>query len=255
MSEPATSPVAMTLEPREAYSEPLQRRTPDGTVNPLLEHAVLGVACATRTLLVCCMRPGWLPGLINERVMPLCDIDSPLVSFIWAELHPDLDFPPVAAINDFVTVLAERLHMTVNDLVLAYVLFEKVIIAQRSTLRSFTVRPLLVAASVLAVKISSDEVITTADCFAALEADFTALDSYHLTDLMTQLLIILGYRIPSGPIYQTYADALFAASNDLTGDSQAAPKMLCDDVCAPESPAGAVGPATAAASSAANAVM
>ena len=45
-------------------------------------------------------------------------------------------------------------------------------------------------------------------------------------ELERQVLVLLDHRIPSGRIYQTYADALFDAANRRTGEGLAAPDML-----------------------------
>ena len=93
-------------------------------------------------------------------------------------------------------------------------------------LQSFALRPLLVATCVLAVKITNDEVTTNTERLSRLGLDFTALTPTHLLELERQVLVLLGHRMPSGQIYQRYADALFGAANMRTGKGLAAPDML-----------------------------
>ena len=88
-------------------------------------------------------------------------------------------------------------------------------------------RPLLVSTCVLAMKIMRDEAVQTSQCARSLDSELTALDPWHLLELERLVLRILGYRIPAGAVYQTYANALFGAANDATlGDGFAVPDML-----------------------------
>ena len=219
-----------------AFSAPTPRLRTPPDLDPLIWHAARGVAHAVHTLLIN-QQQGLLPQpdedelplAIDERFMPLCNVgaplfsvDYPLVSFVWNEI------PPVEVAHDFVCVLAENLT-TVQELVVAYVLFEKAIRSPTTVLASFTVRPLLVACVVLAVKITGDEEVSNAFQASCLRSDFTALTARHLLELERQVLVLVEHHIPTGPIYQTYADALFDAANHATfGEHRAAPEMIDD---------------------------
>ena len=109
-------------------------------------------------------------------------------------------------------LVALTLDMTAADLVVAYVLIERVVLRCASAIRLFTIRPFILTACVLAVKLAHDKAITTRMCYDRLHGVFCALTMQGLTSYESQLLLILDFEIPSGRLYQNFANELFAAA-------------------------------------------
>jgi len=99
--------------------------------------------------------------------------------------------------------------MGVHDVVIAMVLVEALVACQGMLVRSHSVRPIFVAACVLARKLSSDADVTTAECSAAMDDCFTNLSALLLARMEEQLLVLLDWRMPVDPrVYESCARAL-----------------------------------------------
>ena len=78
-------------EPRQARSAPLPKEVfTVSSQGPLLDAAGLGVACALMALMRGWELPGWLPALLNERSVPLCEKFAPIPSFLFTGTHHTL---------------------------------------------------------------------------------------------------------------------------------------------------------------------
>ena len=62
--------------------------------------------------------------------------------------------------HQFVSLLIERLQMTVGELVMAYACVERVLIMHQTTMRVNSVRPMLLGACVIVCKASCDVDVT-----------------------------------------------------------------------------------------------
>ena len=208
-------------------------------------HAVLGVAVAVHAL---------LDGL-SQTAQPLRSFDE--------RIYP-LGGPPlvgsVHALCGYVLLLARVLGADAHQLVVALVLFEGAIRARPGSLRLHSTRPLLLAAVLVALKITLDETLVLSDVTARLEVATPALTPRHLMHLEGALLTVLGcvaasfhnrqnpppsalphpralsnplarWRLPIDSaaehgVYQRYATELFAAADAASSSSVPAPSML-----------------------------
>ena len=91
------------------------------------------------------------------RRFPLCDLGASIPSFEWVELHDDLDIPALATIEQLVRLVVTRLHMEVEELVVAVVCLEAFIRAEPALLKRFSLRPLFLSSCILALKVSRDQ--------------------------------------------------------------------------------------------------
>lgn len=123
-----------------------------------LDAAALGVAMAFSALLDSYTTPGWLPAVIDEHVVPLCGLMAPVPSFCFTT--KDRGILPVRIMHQFVSLLIERLQMTVGELVTAYACVEHVLIMHQTTMRVNSVRPMLLGACVIVSKTSCDADVT-----------------------------------------------------------------------------------------------
>ena len=96
-----------------------------------VEHA--GAACepnprlrsstslAALTLFALLARQGWLPAILDERVVPLTGLKAPLPSFPFVDPNYALQ-PPPGVMRQFVMVLVARFRMSVAEIIVAYAL-------------------------------------------------------------------------------------------------------------------------------------
>ena len=144
---------------RGVFSEPLSSAPPQRfrEISSELRHMARGLACAIRVLIQeYGVIRGHCPRLMNERRYPLCGLGAPMraTSFMWSELIWGLDdVPPEHAVLDVVVLLVSQLRLTLQDLVLAFVIFESCLWKNPLILRRYTFRPLLLSCCAIALKV------------------------------------------------------------------------------------------------------
>ena len=117
--------------------------------------------------------------------------------------------------------------MSHDDLVVAFMIVESCLRANKAILTTFTVRPLLVASCVIARKLLCDRMLTLGWACDALCDVFSGLGVGLLEALELQVLVVLDWRFPMrSATYQTYADALFNVATAEDGTYIAPPVML-----------------------------
>ena len=124
------------------------------------DAAALGVAKALGVLLEDYYRPGWVPAVFNERRAPLCGVGGPMPTWPFAEQNHNLGFPPLGVLRDFVLLLVARLHLSVDETVLAYAILEHALRTEPTIMRCYSIRPMFLGATVLACKLTRDKRIS-----------------------------------------------------------------------------------------------
>lgn len=150
-----------------------------------------------------------VPALWDERIVPLCDLDTPVASFLWDGSLPAGIVPRLADVSELVDTVVDRLRLGARELVVAMVLLEALLARQGPMLQVYSVRPLLVATCILARKLTHDREIATRVCVDAMSDYFTALEPLLGSRIELQLLEHLHWRIPNNPaVYERHALAL-----------------------------------------------
>lgn len=185
--------------------------------------AVLGVSLALSVLLEDYTEPGWLPATVDEQHVPLNSLFAQLPSFCFTEHYRGV--VPICLMRQFVSLLVQRLRMHVGELVMAYALVESVLRNFPTTMRVNSVRPLLLGACFIACKTARDEDLELCQCYESL-CDVLDVDLALLSRIEHQMLELLHWRVPMGPIYQTYANAIFDSASRHLGRTVAAPNVL-----------------------------
>lgn len=120
--------------------------------------------------------------------------------------------------------------MSVEELIVAFVIVESCVRANRAIITTHTVRPLLLASCVLSRKLLCDHMLTLGWVRAQLSDVFTLLDVDLLEVLELQVLLVIKWRFPMrGETYQNYTDALFDAAADHCGRYIPAPLLIQSD--------------------------
>jgi len=137
----------------------------------------------------------------------------------------------VDGLQVFVQYLAQALVMDVQQVVVAFVFVDFfALIASPGSLRPETVRPLLLVASIQALKITLDERTSLSECVTVLGPGMPELTAAHLLHLELTLYKKAGWRLPMDApdrsIYQPYAAALCGAANTAFGTSFPTPAMF-----------------------------
>jgi len=130
--------------------------------------------------------------------------------------------------HQFVRFLVQRLCLNVGELVLAYACVERALVTHRTLMRTYSVRSMLLGACVIACKVSRDHEVKLHDCFGRVRDVLNRLQLKLLARIEHQMLECLHWRLPMGRIYQTYADALFAAASCALGLPLDVPHVLAD---------------------------
>ena len=153
--------------------------------------------------------PNWIPQLIDERQWPLCDAHSPLMSFPW--VTPFVR-PSAREVREYVCLLATRLQMTAGELAMSLALLELLALNHTGIVQPYTLRPLLYATSVVALKLTCDYEIPTRDCYDALKDLFTNTCPRTVARIETQLLVLVDWCVPlDSDVYDVYAADLYNA--------------------------------------------
>ena len=178
-----------------------------------LRKLCAGAAVAVYTLLTHCARPGKTTCIWSERFFPLCSSESPLVSFPWLPIKCAKLVPRTVLIKEYLCTLAQRLGMVESDLIVAYMLLEKLVRLRPSELRVQTTRPLLLVCAIVAMKIGSDATITTGAALECVEDVLDATTADNLGHMEWRLMELLDWRTSLDPkLYETYQLALLDAA-------------------------------------------
>ena len=141
----------------------------------------------------------YVPALWDERVVPLCDLDTPVASFLWDGSMPDRMTPRLTDVSELVRMIVERLRMNAQEVVVAVVLLDALCVRHGPIIQMYSARPLFLAACILARKLTRDADTPTPSCVRALEDHFTALTPELGARIERQLLTYLDWRIPNDP--------------------------------------------------------
>ena len=177
------------------------------TAHPSADERILSCVCdGTSRALFSVLRfthqmgaTAYVPSLWDERVVPLCDVDTPIVSFLWDGSMPNHVAPRLTDVSELVRTIVERLRMNAQELVVAVVLLETLMIRHGAVFQLYSARPLLLATCILARKLTRDADAPTPSCVRALEDHFTALTPELGARIERQLLTYLDWRIPNDP--------------------------------------------------------
>ena len=141
----------------------------------------------------------YVPALWDERVVPLCAVDTPTASFLWDGSMPAHMAPRLTDVFELVRTIVERLRMDAHEVVIAMVLLETLLVRHGFVLQLYSARPLLLATCILASKLTRDADMPTHSCVQAMESHFTALTPQLGARIELQLLEYLDWRIPNDP--------------------------------------------------------
>ena len=167
-----------------------------------------------------------VPVIWDERDMPLCAIGAPVVSFPWDGSIRDVPLPTLTDVSTVVCMIVDRLCMHASDVVVALVLLQSVCEKHGPVTNRFSLRPILLAACIVALKLTHDSDVSTSGCVEALSEDFTALGTLHAARIEHQLLECLNWEGPSDTDpYRELALALLE-----WGTPANAPALLPEDV-------------------------
>lgn len=195
---------------------------------PLVE----GVAFATLQLLLHHSRPGKRPPReIDERVRPLTYVDcANLRSFLYEDPKLHLPYPRQSAVEEFLSSVVDALRLDETELLVAYVILERVVGRLPHVLYTHTVRPLLVGACVLATLQCSDHYKTTGWCYRKLKELLTRTSDEAFEAMVMKTFELTKWWIPTHILdeqtmdeektklkrvdYHGYATALAAAARE-----------------------------------------
>ena len=121
------------------------------------------------------------------------------------------------------------LNLSSEVLVVAIVCIEKVLRKHPTYLRVYTLRPMLIAACLIALKFT-DDYVDTRKCWKKLRAAFDDLDFDWLLVAEEQMVMAIDHHLPMGITYQNYADAMYRVANERSGEERTAPRMLDNEV-------------------------
>jgi len=141
----------------------------------------------------------YVPALWDERVVPLCDVDTPVASFLWDGSMPNRMTPRLTDVSELVRTIVERLRMNAQEVVVAVVLLDALCVRHGPIIQIYSTRPLFLAACILARKLTRDADTPTPSCVRALEDHFTALTPEMGARIERQLLTYLDWRVPNDP--------------------------------------------------------
>ena len=140
-----------------------------------------------------------VPALWDERVVPLCAVDAPVASFLWDGSMPAHVAPTRADVSELLRKIVERLCLEAHEVVIAMVLLEELLVRRGPVLQWHSARPLLLATSILARKLTRDADTAMTECVGAMADLFTALTPLLGARIERQLLEYLDWRVPNDP--------------------------------------------------------
>jgi len=181
----------------------------------VLEQMRHGASVAVFTLLDASQAAvpfAYVPALWDERVVPLCDHGAPVISFWWDGSAPAGAAPAFADVAEMVRAILEGLRLDAHEVVIAVALLESLLAKHGDVVQLFSVRPVLLAVCILALKLTRDAAVSTACCVRRIEARLTALTPLLGARIERQLLEYLHWRVPNDPaVYERHTLALLAA--------------------------------------------
>jgi len=122
--------------------------------------------------------------------------------------------------------LVQRLGLNVEELVFAYACVERVLNRHRTLMRTYSVRPMLLGACVIACKVTRDHAFKVCQCFNKVSDVLDELKLEALVRIEHQMLELLGWRLPMGLVLQRYADGLFGVASEAIGIAFNVPRVL-----------------------------
>tara|TARA_B100001094_G_scaffold122678_2_gene118394 strand:+ start:237 stop:1010 length:774 start_codon:yes stop_codon:yes gene_type:complete len=134
-----------------------------------------------------------VPALFDEFRCPLCDVRSPLRTFVWEQM------PRVSDVIEITHLLMSSLDMQISEVVLAVVILESLLSSANGIFQPRSVRPILIASCSVACKVASDGPVTTSELCAAISDCFTNITVCQVARLEEQLLVLLDWHIPNDP--------------------------------------------------------
>ncbi len=180
----------------------------------VLEHVRRGAIAAVFALLSACRAASsfaYVPALWDERVVPLCAWGAPVVSFWWNGSAPPGVEPALVDVAEMVLAILEGLRLDAHEVVIAMALLESLVVKRGAVVQPCSVRPVLLAVCILALKMTRDADVSTASCVRRVEERFTALTPLLGARIERQLLEYLNWQVPNDPaVYERHARALLA---------------------------------------------
>lgn len=148
---------------------------------------------------------------LNEARCPLCDSNAPLRSFLW-DGSTSAQLPSPEDVAEVVLPVLSQLRMNAQEVVLVFAILERLVEWHGAVLQARSARPIFLAACVLALKLTTDNDVSTRDCYEAVADCFTGLTPLFLARAEEQLLELLDWRVPNDPqLYEGHARALVRA--------------------------------------------
>lgn len=146
-----------------------------------------------------------VPGIWDERRLPVCGPDAPVASFPWDGTAPD-HAPAYRDALELVCVVMDRLEMAAPEVVTAVVILDSFVSAHAGALHPHSARPMLLACCTLACKLTTDADVTTPECCAAVRDCFTSLTALQVARIEEQMLVLLNWSFPTDPeVYRACA--------------------------------------------------
>jgi hypothetical protein len=135
------------------------------------------------------------PALWDERIVPLCAVGAQVASFLWNGSVHDVQALTFNETANLLRSIVNQLNMDARTLVVAIVILESLKVKHDHVLQLFTARPLLIAASIVASKLTCDDEVPTHEYAEALSVHFTALKALHAARLECKLLECLDWQV------------------------------------------------------------
>ena len=149
-----------------------------------------------------------VPPVLDELRCPLCATDAPMRSFLW-DGSTLAHLPWAEDVAEVVLPVLTQLRMDAHEVVVAVALIEKLAQNYGAVVQARSARPIFLAACVLALKLTTDDRVTTRECYDAVAGYFTGLSPLLLARAEEQLLELLNWRFPNDPdLYNGYARSL-----------------------------------------------
>ena len=201
-------------------------KTRDESEARILDHVRQGASVTLFSLLYSTHATGafaHVPALWDERVVPLCAVDAPVVSFWWDGSLPAGAVPTLADVTEMVRAIVEGLHLDAHEVVVAMVLLESLVVRHGDVVQPFSVRPVLLAACIVTLKLTRDVNTTTTQCVESMAERFTALTPLLGARIERQLLEYLDWRGPNDPaVYER----VLALLREATPPNMLPPSMM-----------------------------
>ena len=165
-------------------------------------------------------------GAPPETRLRLCAALHPCGDARTTQLEPHA--PHAEQVLEVVQAITHCLDLSSEVLVVAIVCVEEVLRKEPSYLRVYTLRPTLIVACLIAVKLT-DDFVSTRRCWEKLRKAFDDLHFERLLLAEQRMALAIDHRLPIGTIYQRYADGLYELANEWSGETRTAPQVLADE--------------------------